>query len=328
MLSVLKKVSQFYPGTAAVVLISIASQFLATNYGAPVLVFALLLGMAMNFLYRQEHTKAGVDLCATQVLRAGVAMLGAGIAVSDIAAIGFAGVGVLIGGMFFTIAIGPVLARMLGLKRDMGLLSGGAVAICGVSAALTLSSVMPKNEEQSKFTLLTVIMVTTIGAIAMVTYPIAVQILELTPQQAGYFLGGAIHDVSHVAGAGFALSEAIGVEAMTVKMVRVAMLIPIAWCFLLLFNREGGSGQSLKPPGFLLLFIALATVNSFGFIPAAWSSALTSLSKLSFLLAIVALGIKTELSGLISHGWRPVALVLLQSVFLGATMLLWAGFAM
>ena len=328
MLSVLKKVSQFYPGTAAVVLVAIASQFLATNYGAPVLVFALLLGMAMNFLYRQEHTKAGVDLCATQVLRAGVAMLGAGIAVSDIAAIGFAGVGVLIGGMFFTIAIGPMLAHMLGLKRDMGLLSGGAVAICGVSAALTLSSVMPKNEEQSKFTLLTVIMVTTIGAIAMVTYPIAVQVLELTPQQAGYFLGGAIHDVSHVAGAGFALSEAIGVEAMTVKMVRVAMLIPIAWCFLLLFNRENGSGQSLKPPGFLLFFIALATINSFGFIPAAWSSALTSLSKLSFLLAIVALGIKTELSGLISHGWRPVALVLLQSVFLGATMLLWALFAM
>lgn len=328
MLSVLKKVSQFYPGTAAVVLIAIASQFLATNYGAPVLVFALLLGMAMNFLYRQEHTKAGVDLCATQVLRAGVAMLGAGIAVSDIAAIGFAGVGVLIGGMFFTIAIGPVLARMLGLKRDMGLLSGGAVAICGVSAALTLSSVMPKNEEQSKFTLLTVIMVTTIGAIAMVTYPIAVQLLELSPQQAGYFLGGAIHDVSHVAGAGFALSEAIGVEAMTVKMVRVAMLIPIAWCFLLLFNREGGAGQSLKPPGFLLVFIALAAINSFGFIPVAWSSALTSLSKLSFLLAIVALGIKTELSGLISHGWRPVALVLLQSVFLGSTMLLWAVFAM
>lgn len=328
MLSVLRKVSQFYPGTAAVVLIAIASQFLATNYGAPVLVFALLLGMAMNFLYRQEHTKAGVDLCATQVLRAGVAMLGAGIAVSDIAAIGFAGVAVLIGGMFFTIALGPVLARMLGLKRDMGLLSGGAVAICGVSAALTLSSVMPKNEEQSKFTLLTVIMVTTIGAIAMVTYPIIVQLLELTPQQAGYFLGGAIHDVSHVAGAGFALSETVGVEAMTVKMVRVAMLIPIAWCFLLLFNREGSSGQSLKPPGFLLAFIALATVNSLGFIPAAWSSALTSLSKLSFLLAIVALGIKTELSGLVSHGWRPVALVLLQSVFLGATMLLWAVFAM
>lgn len=322
----LSRLVQLYPGIAAVLLIAVASQFLATNYGAPVLVFALLLGMAMNFLYRQEHTRAGVDLCATQVLRAGVGLLGAGIAVSDIAAIGVSGLGVLLGGMAVTIALGPVLAKMLGLNRDFGLLSSGAVAICGVSAALTLSSVMPKSEEQSKFTLLTVIMVTTIGAIAMVLYPIIVQTLELTPQQAGYFLGGAIHDVSHVAGAGFALSEAVGVEAMTVKMVRVAMLIPIAWCFLMLFNRSTGSTQSLRPPGFLLVFIALAVVNSLGYIPVNWSATLTELSKLSFLLAIVALGIKTELSGLAAHGWRPVALVLLQSVLLGGTMLLWAVF--
>jgi len=322
----LSRLVQLYPGIAAVLLIAVASQFLATNYGAPVLVFALLLGMAMNFLYRQEHTRAGVDLCATQVLRAGVGLLGAGIAVSDIAAIGVSGLGVLLGGMAVTIVLGPVLAKMLGLSRDLGLLSSGAVAICGVSAALTLSSVMPKSEEQSKFTLLTVIMVTTIGAIAMVLYPIIVQTLELTPQQAGYFLGGAIHDVSHVAGAGFALSEAVGVEAMTVKMVRVAMLIPIAWCFLMLFNRSTGSTQSLRPPGFLLAFIALAILNSLGYIPANWSETLTELSKLSFLLAIVALGIKTELSGLVAHGWRPVALVLLQSVLLGGTMLLWAVF--
>ena len=258
----LSRLVQLYPGIAAVLLIAVASQFLATNYGAPVLVFALLLGMAMNFLYRQEHTRAGVDLCATQVLRAGVGLLGAGIAVSDIAAIGVSGLGVLLGGMAVTIALGPVLAKMLGLNRDFGLLSSGAVAICGVSAALTLSSVMPKSEEQSKFTLLTVIMVTTIGAIAMVLYPIIVQTLELTPQQAGYFLGGAIHDVSHVAGAGFALSETVGVEAMTVKMVRVAMLIHIAWCFLLLFNRHQGADVSLKPPLFLIGFIALALLNS------------------------------------------------------------------
>ena len=322
----LSRLVQLYPGIAAVLLIAVASQFLATNYGAPVLVFALLLGMAINFLYRQEHTRAGVDLCATQVLRAGVGLLGAGIAVSDIAAIGVSGLGVLLGGMAVTIALGPVLAKMLGLNRDFGLLSSGAVAICGVSAALTLSSVMPKSEEQSKFTLLTVIMVTTIGAIAMVLYPIIVQTLELTPQQAGYFLGGAIQDVSHVAGAGFALSEAVGVEAMTVKMVRVAMLIPIAWCFLMLFNRSTGSTQSLRPPGFLLAFIALAILNSLGYIPVNWSETLTELSKLSFLLAIVALGIKTELSGLVAHCWRPVALVLLQSVLLGGTMLLWAVF--
>jgi len=324
--SALKALARLYPGVAGVLLIAIASQFLSTNYGAPVLVFALLLGMAMNFLYKQEGAKAGVDFCATQVLRAGVALLGAGIAFSDIAKIGFSGVAVLISGMALIILSGPWLAQALGLNRELGLLSGGAVAICGVSAAMTLSSVMPKSEEQSRFTLLTVIMVTTIGAIAMVVYPIVVQALGLSDHQAGYFLGGAIHDVSHVAGAGFALSESIGVEAMTVKMVRVALLIPIAWCFLFAFRsqtRSAGS-VSLRPPTFLLFFIVLAIINSLGLIPEQVSIQLTELSKLGFMLAIVALGIKTELSGLISHGWKPVVLVLIQSVLLGATVLLWA----
>jgi len=74
----------------------------------------------------------------------------------------------------------------------------------------------------------------------------------------------------------------------------------------------------------LLFFIALAIINSLGLIPEQVSIQLTELSKLGFMLAIVALGIKTELSGLISHGWKPVVLVLIQSVLLGATVLLWA----
>lgn len=47
-------------------------------------------------------------------------------------------------GVILTIIMGVVLAHMLGPSREMGLLTGGSVAICGASAAL--SAVMPRSD--------------------------------------------------------------------------------------------------------------------------------------------------------------------------------------
>ncbi|MCC9039090.1 putative sulfate exporter family transporter, partial [Neisseria gonorrhoeae] len=59
-------------------------------------------------------------------------------------------------GIVSTIALGAWLARRLGLKTDFGLLCGAAVSICGASAALAVSAVMPKSRENERRTLLTV----------------------------------------------------------------------------------------------------------------------------------------------------------------------------
>ena len=323
------KVARHQQGVVAALIVAMAALFLSATYQAPVMLFALLLGMSANFLYDQESCQAGIDLCATSLLRLGVALLGINIFLEDVQSIGWQSLLLVVATLFATILFGGVMSRWLRLDRRLGYLSGGAVAICGISAALTLSSVMRKDRELEKFTTLVVCLVATFGAIAMVAYPLLVGWFELSTEAAGVFLGGAIHDVSHVVGAGFAVSEPVGIAAMTVKMVRVAMLVPVAWLFLWFFNRSAAvandvdAPRSARVPVFLLAFVGLALLNNVLSIPAPISDSLASVSRYCFVLAIVALGIKTSFRSLLEIGWRPIVLVLSESIFIGALVLMW-----
>ena len=206
------------------------------------------------------------------------------------------------------------------------MLSGGAVGICGIAAAMTLSSVMPKSKEMEQYTLLTVVMVATFGALAMVAYPVLVSFLGLSSQQMGIFIGGSIHDVSHVIGAGYSISDDVGYVAMIVKMLRVALLIPIAWVFMLIFAKQRAASEGrtkLSPPYFLFGFVLLAIINNIGWIPQAVGDVMNTTSQDCFVIAIAALGMKTSFKGLLDIGWRPAAMVLSESLFLGGLILTW-----
>ena len=67
-------------------MVATAANFLADHYGAPVMLFALLLGMAMNFLSTQDRCRPGIEFAARAVLRIGVALLGMRITLGQIAA--------------------------------------------------------------------------------------------------------------------------------------------------------------------------------------------------------------------------------------------------
>ena len=120
----------------------------------------------------------------------------------------------LAGAIFTTIILGVILARVFGLQKRFGALTGGSVAICGASAALAISSIMPNSEHKERDTLLTVIGVTAMSTIAMILYPIIVNYLEFDAHNAGVFLGGTIHDVAQVVGAGYSVSPETGVVSI------------------------------------------------------------------------------------------------------------------
>jgi uncharacterized integral membrane protein (TIGR00698 family) len=313
-------------GLLSCAVVAFAALFLAQNYGAPVMLFALLLGMSANFLYEDGRCIPGIDFAASTVLRVGVALLGARVLVSDFVELGWSTAALVVAGVVMTILAGVAMARLLGLDRRLGMLSGGAVAICGISAAMTLSAVMPRDRETEQYTLLTVVTVAAFGAVAMVSYPVLAQWLGLDVDDAGLFLGASIHDVSHVVGASFNISPEVGYAAMIVKMLRVALLVPVAWVFLWVFRNHQDAREQGAPaplPLFLVAFFVLVLVNNLGLIPESVALQLDHLSRACFVLAIVALGMKTSFKGLLAVGWRPLALVLFESLFLGALVLAW-----
>ncbi len=317
-------------GLLVCVTIALATTFIADHYGGPTLLYALLFGMSLHFLSEEGRCREGIEFAARTILRLGVALLGARMTLEQVSELGLGPVLTVVGSVALVIVLGAVLARVLGLTRDLGLLTGGAVAICGASAALALSAVMPRDQTSERNTILTVVGVTTLSTMAMVTYPLIAGALELANAQAGVFLGGTIHDVAQVVGAGYMISEQTGDISTLVKLVRVAMLVPAVMVFMWLFRAsrqaEGTASRVPMLPGFLVGFVVLVVINSLGLIPEALNEGMSTLSRWCLVTAIAALGIKTSFQKLAVVGWKPVILmaaetVLLLAVVLGAVML-------
>lgn len=316
------------PGAALAGVIALAATFVSTLHGGPQLLYALFFGVAFHFLSQDVRARPGIEFCARGVLRLGVGLLGARITATQIAGLGWSTALTVIAAVVTTIACGYWLGRRLGMTRPQGVLSGGAVAICGASAALAISSVLPRDKESDRFTLMVVVTVTVLSTVAMVAYPLIARALNLPPELAGLFIGGTIHDVAQVVGAGYTIDQATGDYATIVKLFRVAMLTVVVVTVSALFKRQreaaakqhSGSKPSLVP-WFLWVFVALVCINSLGWVPQAVQLQLTDLSRHCLVLAIAALGIKTSFRQLAQAGWRPFMLLVVETVWMAAFVL-------
>lgn len=321
---VYKRIVLCAPGMLISAIVAIAAISLSAHYGAPVMLFALLLGMALNFLSEDGRCQAGLDVMAKQVLRLGVALLGLRITLDQIMALGWQPLAMVLLSVVLTIAVGIVLARWMGFKAFFGLLTGGAVAICGASAALALSAAMPQHPLKERATLFTVIGVSALSTLAMMLYPMLVHGLNLTEQQAGFFLGGTIHDVAQVVGAGYSLSATTGDAATLIKLMRVAMLVPVialaAWMTgRYMLTQEAGMSDAKRPPllpWFAVAFAVLVGVHSTGLIARPVVEAGKIASQWCLIGAMVAIGMKTHLKDVLTVGLKPVLLMVIETVFL------------
>jgi uncharacterized integral membrane protein (TIGR00698 family) len=311
--------AQHFPGAAVALLVGMAAAFLGSHYQGSMLLFALLLGMALNFLTEDRRLAPGIQFVATAVLRLGVALLGLRLTWDHVAALGAPTVLALALGVAATVLCGLAAAKALGLERDLGLLVGGATAICGASAALAIASVLPQREGHEKRTTLAVIGVTALSTAAMVLYPAITRWLGFDATTAGIFIGATIHDVAQVVGAGFSLSTAAGDAATVTKLIRVAFLMPVLLCIALALH-GGSARRSGAPllPWFAVAFALLMGVNSGGWVPPAVQQAAGQTSQVCLVVAIAAVGLKTSLRDVASLGWRPVMLLLLVTIFLAA----------
>jgi uncharacterized integral membrane protein (TIGR00698 family) len=201
-----------------------------------------------------------------------------------------------------------------------GLLSGGAVAICGASAALAIGSSLPQHEDNERDTILTVVVVTALSTIAMILYPVLVKSIGFDDGQSGLFLGGTIHDVAQVVGAGYTISPAAGDVATYVKLLRVALLLPVVFAILLLFRRSNINAPRGKQafPFFLFGFAGLVGLRSAGIIPEPAVDLLNDVSRWCLVAAIAALGMKTSFKQVFAVGWRPIGLMIAETAWIAA----------
>jgi len=324
-----KRFRAYVPGVLVCFVVTLAAQFIALHYNTPIMLMALLLGLSLNFLSQDAKTKEGIQFTSQSVLRLGVVLIGARIVFGDVMALGLSTVTLVVAATLLVIAASILVARVFKVENEQGLLMGGATAICGASAALAIASILPKSKNLEQNTLIAVIGVTAMGTISMIFYPVLIGFLNFTDYQAGIVIGGTIHDVSQVIGAGYSVSAETGDTAILIKLMRVFMLIPVllvcAFVFRMQSKQETASNTAF--PVFLLGFLLLVILNSFALLPEGLTDGLNTLSKWLLVMAIAAVGMKTSPKTFVSIGWSPFLLVLFNTALLIALYMFALAFA-
>ena len=328
-----QRILALLPGVGLSSVIAIAATSVSTLHGGPQLLYALLFGVAFHYLSHEPRTKPGIEFCARAVLRLGVGLLGARITAAQIAGLGWETALTVIAAIVSTMLCGLVIGKRLGMTRAQRVLSGGAVAICGASAALAISAVLPREKEGDRFTLMVVVTVTVMSTLAMIVYPLIARLLHLPPELAGLFLGGTIHDVAQVVGAGYMLNHETGDIATIVKLFRVSMLTVVVIIVSAAFkkSREARELADATPgrtpakqamvPWFLGLFVGMVALNSLGTLSTAMQAGFNDVSRACLVAAIAALGMKTSFAQLARAGWRPLALIVVETVWIAGFVL-------
>ena len=297
----------------------VAAPYVAHLVPIPNMVIALVVGIALNPLAARPAVQPGMNFCVKILLRWAVALLGLRVGLGDIAALGAETAILIVIAMAATVASGFFFARWSRQTPGFGALVGVGTAVCGASATLATSTVVPEYKGKQADIAFVVVAVNAMATLAMLFYPPICIALGFDAQVTGVMLGGTIHDVAQVVGAGYAVSDAAGNTAVIVKLFRVFLLLPVVLSIGWHFTRMGmRHGEAHVPvPVFAVVFLLLCLVNSAvplspSLLPlyAPVKSVLVEASTWGLLLAIGALGLGTSVKTIIGLGWRHVTTVL------------------
>lgn len=325
------RVKALLPGiglSLLVALISLGAQHLEEGvFGHPyieALVIAIMLGMAIRIAWAPSALwRAGIAFSAKQVLEVAIALLGASISFSAIAASGFVLLAVIVCTVAVILGASYGISRMMGLPVRLSILIACGNSVCGNSAIAAIAPVIGADGDDIASS---ISFTAILGVVMVLGLPLLIPLLRLSPSQYGILAGLTVYAVPQVLAATVPaglLSTQIGT---LVKLVRVLTLGPIVIGFSL-FGRgfhAGISGSvaagrvklSHLVPWFIVGFLVLAAFRSFGILP---NDAVVPLLKAATLLTIVsmaALGLGVDVRVIGEVGGRVTAAVTLSLLLL------------
>jgi uncharacterized integral membrane protein (TIGR00698 family) len=313
------------PGLLVAILIAAIATVAARRLHWPDMLVALGLGLILAQTLRGRRWSPGFSFAARPVLRAGIALLGIRVTLTQLATLGWPTLLTVIVAIVAVFAAAWVLARLLKLPAGFAAIAATSVAICGISAALAAAAVLPQRRYLREATLFVCVAVSLIGTIAMIVYPTLTELTPWDTAASAVFLGASIHEVAQVVGASFALSPEHGDLAALTKLLRVALLAPVVmilrWWSIRHHEVDRSAVQNTGVetfPRFLIVFIALVLLGSFVSFPRAMVEAASLLSRACLLTAVAALGLLTHTGSLLRLGWQPVVLMVVLTLVIAA----------
>src|SRR5690625_4599246 len=317
----MKNFLSYLPGILLALLIAFFAQSIESVVSISFIgdsVIALFIGILLNPLLKSKQTfEKGLNFTTKRVLKFSIVLLGASLSIGTILNVGSMSISI----MFFTLLTsfggGYFIGKWLGLDWKLSSLINAGTGICGGSAIAAVSPVInAKNKDIAYAISVTFIF----DMVMIIVFPLMGRFMGLSDMAYGLWTGTAVNDTSSVVAAGYAFSEAAGDFATMVKLTRTLSIIPIAIIFSLIqvhltkkiTATTGGHSTdvmgSLKNvfPWFILGFLAMALLNSVGFIPVTVSALFKDASKFLMIMALGAIGLKTDLNEMKQSGIAPM----------------------
>lgn len=263
------------------------------------IVLALLMGILIaNMIPLPEKMNVGIKFSSKNLLEIAIIFLGFGISFQDIANLGWGIVGVLVGTIVLILLATLYLSNLFSCRASTGYLVGFGTAICGSSAIAALA---PKVAEDKNQAGIAIAVVNLMGLIGMVVFPLLFN-KDMLFDTAALLIGGTLHGVSNVAGAGYAMGDVIGDLAITIKLGRVALLAPALIFFNFLINKNTSIIENLKLPYYIVGFILATASVTFFPIPPELISVFRSIGSILLTISMAAIGLNIKFTQLFNEG--------------------------
>lgn len=262
------------------------------------LVIALLFGiLAKNLLPVPANVGPGGKYASKQLLEASVLLLGASVALQDIASSGTSLLLLILVAVFGGLAVAWIIGhKILGLSSRLAVLVGVGNSICGNSAVAAVAPVIKAtpNEVAAAIGISAIL-----GVGQILILPFFAPVFDLNDVQYGILAGISVYAVPQVVAASFAVSSVSGQSGTLVKMVRVLLLGPMIILLGILHRDSDNSGElknKIKTyvPWFVVGFLVLAVLRSTDIISEDVGLDVRTVSKLLFTVAMVGLGLGVD----------------------------------
>ena len=280
-------------------------------------VIALFIGMILNHFWKPNRLFAtGLKFTSKKILKFAIILLGASLNIRIVLEVGKLSLCVMVFTLLTCFGIGHFVGRALKLNWKLSNLISAGTGICGGSAIAAIAPVIDADDSDIAYAM----SATFLFDMAMIVlFPIMGQAMGLTDMAYGLWAGTAVNDTSSVVAAGYAFSEAAGDFATMVKLTRTLSIIPTVIAFALISahlkrKEAGAGGTAVKAefrlvkviPWFILGFLGLAVINSFGLIPAGVSAGMKDISKFLMIAALAAIGLNTSFKDMKKSGFAPM----------------------
>lgn len=334
-------ITRFLPGLLLCIIVTLVASLLehmevmlAGEAYLEALVLAILLGVAIRTAWTPgERWRPGIAFSAKILLEIAVVLLGASVSVATVLALGPALLGGIVLVVAVAIATSYAIGRALGLKQRMAILVACGNSICGNSAIAAVAPVIGADGDDVAAS---IAFTAVLGVIVVLLLPLLVPVLLLSLTQYGVLAGLTVYAVPQVLAATLPIGALSNQVGTVVKLVRVLMLGPVVLALSLLTrrlrdemdeaapnvtagDRPKRSGPALHElvPWFIVGFLIVLAVRSFGLIPASLLPSIKTAANLLTTVSMAALGLGVDIRVVAHAGVRVTAAVTLSLLVLG-----------